>query len=151
MDGHKLMFPGDSTGLVRLVWNRRCTMRAAEKEGVEAGPRQMRDRTPVTRSNETVSEITYQEWKNQKTALTGYDKKTTPKSSEKQGDISIGRSLGAKVKNYDIKLPNKEMIHLTDGTRVTGVQTIAGKGKDRKIDEVDKISGICRKRVKGEA
>lgn len=46
IDGHKLMFPGDPTGLARLVWNCRCTMRTVEKEGIEAEPRQMRVRNP---------------------------------------------------------------------------------------------------------
>lgn len=46
IEGHKLMFPGDPTGLARLVWNCRCTMRTVEKEGIEAEPRQMRVRNP---------------------------------------------------------------------------------------------------------
>ena len=62
VDGHKLMFPGDPTGLARLVWNCRCTMRTVEKEGIEAEPRQMRVRDPVTGRNEVVLEMTYQEW-----------------------------------------------------------------------------------------
>lgn len=55
-------------------------------------------------------------------------------SQNKEPDIVIGRSLGAKAKNYDIKLPNKEIVHLTEGTRVTNVQVIAGKGRNREID-----------------
>lgn len=62
IDGHKLMFPGDPTGLARLVWNCRCTMRTVEKEGIEAEPRQMRVRNPETGLNELISEITYAEW-----------------------------------------------------------------------------------------
>ena len=52
-------------------------------------------------------------------------------------DIIIGRSLGAKAKNYDIELPNREIVHLTEGTRVTNLETIAGKGRNRIIDEID--------------
>ena len=62
IDGHKLMFPGDPTGLARLVWNCRCTMRTVEKEGIEAEPRQMRVRNPKTGKTELVSEMTYAEW-----------------------------------------------------------------------------------------
>lgn len=62
IDGHKLMFPGDPTGLARLVWNCRCTMRTVEKEGIEAEPRQMRVRNPKTGHTELVSEMTYSEW-----------------------------------------------------------------------------------------
>ena len=54
-------------------------------------------------------------------------------------DIQIGRSLGAKAKNYNIELPNKEIVHLTEGTRITNVQVIAGKGRDRQIDIVDSL------------
>lgn len=62
VDGHKLMFPGDPSGIAHLVWNCRCTMRTVEKEGIEAEPRQMRVRNPVTGRNELVSEMTYNEW-----------------------------------------------------------------------------------------
>ena len=51
--------------------------------------------------------------------------------------IEIHRSVGAKAKNYDIELPNRETVHLTEGTRVTNIETIAGKGRDRTIDEID--------------
>lgn len=50
--------------------------------------------------------------------------------------IEVGKSVGAKAKNYDIELPNKEIVHLTEGTRITNIETIAGKGRNRKIDEV---------------
>lgn len=52
-------------------------------------------------------------------------------------DIVIGRSVGAMAKNYDIELPNGEFVHLTEGTRITNIKVIAGKGRDRKIDIVD--------------
>jgi hypothetical protein len=51
-------------------------------------------------------------------------------------DIHVGRSIGAKAKNYEITLPNREKVHLTEGTRVTHVQVIAGKGRNREIDIV---------------
>lgn len=53
------------------------------------------------------------------------------------GIITIGKSLGAKAKNYDIELPNKEIVHLTEGTRITNIEVIAGKGRERKIDEIE--------------
>ena len=54
-------------------------------------------------------------------------------------DFTIGRSLGSKAKNYDIKLPNNEIVHLTEGSRVTNVQVIAGKGRKREIDIVQTL------------
>jgi SPP1 gp7 family putative phage head morphogenesis protein len=62
VDGHKLMFPGDPAGVARLVWNCRCTMKTVEKEGIEAEPRQMRVRDPITGRNVVVNEMTYDEW-----------------------------------------------------------------------------------------
>lgn len=54
-----------------------------------------------------------------------------------EDDIEIGRSLGAKARNYDIRLPDGRITHLTEGTRITKVTTIAGKGRERKIDEIE--------------
>ena len=63
--------------------------------------------------------------------------KTADDDIIKEPDIQIGKSLGSKAQNYDIELPNKEIVHLTEGTKVTDIKTIAGKGRDRKIDEID--------------
>ena len=52
-------------------------------------------------------------------------------------DIVIHKSLGAKSKNYDIELPNREIVNLTEGTRITNIKVIAGKGRNRQIDEID--------------
>jgi hypothetical protein len=56
-------------------------------------------------------------------------------------DIEIGKSLGAQAKNYDIVAPNGETFKLTEGSRITDVKVIAGDGRDRKIDIVDKLVG----------
>jgi hypothetical protein len=52
-------------------------------------------------------------------------------------DIQLGRSLGAKWKNYDIEMPDGDTLNLTEGTKITNVEVIAGKGKNRQIDEID--------------
>ena len=52
-------------------------------------------------------------------------------------DIQVGRSLGAKFKNYDIILPDGDIINLTEGSRITDIEVIAGKGRNRKIDIID--------------
>ena len=59
--------------------------------------------------------------------------------NENHEGILIGKSLGAKAKNYDIELPNKEIVHLTEGSHVSHVEVIAGKGRNRKIDEIDTL------------
>jgi len=51
-------------------------------------------------------------------------------------DIQIGRSVGAKARNYDIMLPDGGTVNLTEGTRITNVEIIAGKGRNRRIDEI---------------
>ena len=56
------MFPGDKAAPGHLVYNCRCTMRTVEKDGIEAEPRQMRVRDPITGRNELASDMTYQEW-----------------------------------------------------------------------------------------
>jgi len=51
--------------------------------------------------------------------------------------ILIGWSLGAQAFNYNIETPDGEVLHLTEGTRITNIQVIAGKGRDRQIDVID--------------
>ena len=52
-------------------------------------------------------------------------------------DIHIFRSLGAMARNYDITLPDGYIVSLTEGSRITDVEVIAGKGRDRQIDIID--------------
>lgn len=65
--------------------------------------------------------------------------KTGNGGTMKADDVIIHKSVGAKSKNYDVELPNKEIVHLTEGTRVTNVEVIAGKGRNRQIDEIDSL------------
>lgn len=60
--GEKLMFPGDNTGSPWNVYNCRCAMRTVEKSGIEAEPRKIRVRDPITGKNVVVSDMTYSEW-----------------------------------------------------------------------------------------
>lgn len=158
--GEKLMFPADTAGSPWNVYNCRCAMRTVEKEGIEAEPRKIRVRDPVTGKNVVVNDMTYSEWlkwKEGQEKEAGIGKsaenskknigmmKTTTASKEKDdktlissgkySTIQIGKSLGAKAKNYDVVLPNNEIVHLTEGTRVTNVTVIGGKGRTRNIDQ----------------
>lgn len=49
-------------------------------------------------------------------------------------DTHIGRSLGAKVKNYEIYF-NGKTYHVLEGTSITNNQIFAGKGQNRAIDD----------------
>lgn len=50
----------------------------------------------------------------------------------------IGRSVGAKSKNHDIQYGDK-IVHLVEDTYLRDKEIIAGKGRKRKIDEIDRL------------
>lgn len=52
-------------------------------------------------------------------------------------DIQIHRSVGAKAKNYKILSPEGDILNLSEGSRITKVNVIAGDGRNRAIDMVD--------------
>ena len=82
------------------------------------------------------------EWKN---SLTSGDESGILQSSkvpvrrvgQYEADVQIPFGVGAKAKDILIELPDKTHVRLTPGTRITNVETIAGKGRNRKIDEID--------------
>lgn len=57
----------------------------------------------------------------------------------KEPDIYIGRSVGAKAKNYRVTLPDGTYTELTENTLITNIQVIAGKGRKREIDAIDRL------------
>lgn len=133
VDGYELEYPGDPSAPGYLVYNCRCTVVSVDKFHDPNAPRASK-----------LGDLSYENWK------AGKEVKTTNKwgtysgnaqnsvdYSLENGIINIGRSLGAKAKNYDVKLPNREIVHLTEGTSVTNVNVIAGKGRNRKIDIVN--------------
>lgn len=97
-------------------------------------------RDPKTGKTYTVpGNMTYKQWAAKQKELAKSVKpleKSTKSGIMSLPDIEIGKSIGAKAKNYDIRLPNNEIVHLSEGTRITNVQVIAGKGRNRKIDMV---------------
>ena len=97
-------------------------------------------RDPKTGKTYTVpGSMTYKQWASKQEGLAKSVKpleKSTESGIMSLPDIEIGKSVGAKAKNYDIRLPNNEIVHLSEGTRITNVQVIAGKGRNRKIDMV---------------
>ena len=59
-------------------------------------------------------------------------------NSEKSGIIEdnriiIGKSIGASGKNYPVKLPSGNHAKLVEGTEITGIKAIAGKGTNTPI------------------
>lgn len=70
-------------------------------------------------------------------------------------DEPIPRSLSAKAKNYDIRMPNGDIAHLVEGTHITNKQIFAGAGTKTPIREVDSLveeyGGSAEKWVKVKA
>nr|DAM92281.1 MAG TPA: minor capsid protein [Caudoviricetes sp.] len=132
--GASIRYPGDPQAPGYLIYNCRCTMVSAVK-GI--------DQSDAPRASK-LGNMSYEDWKagkevNSKNKWGTYsgNAQNSVDYSLENGIINIGRSLGAKAKNYDVKLPNREIVHLTEGTSVTHVNIIAGKGRKRKIDIVN--------------
>lgn len=66
-----------------------------------------------------------------------YGVKRQPRALTAKRSIQIGRSLGAAAFRDTVILPDGSETKVTEGSRITGIVTIAGKGCKRKIDEVD--------------
>lgn len=133
VDGYELEYPGDPSAPGYLVYNCRCTVVSVDKFHDPNAPRASK-----------LGNLSYEDWKagkevnaaNKWGTYSGNAQNSVDYSLE-NGIINIGRSLGAKAKNYDVKLPSREIVHLTEGTSVTHVNIIAGKGRNRKIDIVN--------------
>jgi hypothetical protein len=54
-------------------------------------------------------------------------------------DEIVPRSVGAKYRNYDIRMPNGETAHLAEGTHITNKQVFAGAGTKTPIRDVDRL------------
>lgn len=73
-----------------------------------------------------------------RTQVVGYNRNIAGKvQAISEAPFVISKSLGAKARNYDVRLPDGSRVHLTEGKSITGISVIAGKGRSRKIDELD--------------
>lgn len=95
--GARMMYPGDPSGPPQEVYNCRCTMRTVEKPGIEAEPRQMRVRDPVTGENVLVKGMTYPEWMRWKADLQQQAGAGIIKAKLEAGEITTRLS----VQQYD--------------------------------------------------
>lgn len=69
-------------------------------------------------------------WGSGKLPLAGFEPETLPETN-----IQIGRSLGAKALNYDIKDPHTGRIfRFLEGTTIRNVEVFAGKGVRNKLN-----------------
>ena len=53
--------------------------------------------------------------------------------------IQIGRSLGAAAFRDTVRLPNGSYTKITEGSKITGIKIIAGKGSSDKINDIEKL------------
>lgn len=68
-----------------------------------------------------------------------YGVKEQPRALRTEKPITIGRSVGAAAFRDEVLLPDGSKTRISEGTRITGIVTIAGKGTNRRIDVVDKL------------
>ena len=54
-------------------------------------------------------------------------------------DEPIPRSLSAKAKNYDIRMPDGSTVHIAEGTHIVNKQVFAGAGTKTPIRDVDRL------------
>lgn len=102
--GSRLLYPGDRDHGAEPadLYNCRCGMQLVEEDGIEAEPRMMRVRNPVTGRNELISEMTYQEWYDWKRSQdpAAFDtalKKTTNAVADRKQHEKYRSLLGNKV------------------------------------------------------
>lgn len=120
--GEELMFPGDKNGSPWNVYNCRCAMRTVEKPGIQAEPRQIRVRDPITGKNVVVSDMTYSEWLEwkenlEKSAKNGIIRQPmnlqlfAEQDLKKQTTKSLKRGIDSLTKNIEehkVKIKNPE-------------------------------------------
>lgn len=78
-------------------------------------------------------DMTYKEW----------ERKFLPKAltTLPQHDIIIGRSVGAKARNYEVMdLDTGEMFHFAEGTKIQDVEVFAGKGVKSPFRKAEKYA-----------
>lgn len=106
------MFPGDKSinAPGHEIYNCRCTMRTVEKDGIEAEPRQMRVRNPVTGKNELVNEMTYSEWENWKKSIANSGNDDTINLYRKVGNTGAFSVLPERMSRKHIRSLAKEYV-----------------------------------------
>ncbi len=126
-----LMYPGDPSGGAAEVVNCRCALLQRAKWNVgEEELNTLKKRAEYFGLDKTKN---FEEYKGK--YLKAVEK--LGENSKIESDIEIHKSVGAKFNNYAVRLPDGSEVPFTEGTRITNIKTIAGKGRERQIDMVD--------------
>ncbi len=102
----------------------------AEKTGAGGKPQEFDERTGEYTSLPSAGRL-----------VDGYERRFGKKVSGgiDLSDEAIPRSLSAKAKNYDIRMPDGGIAHLQEGTHITNKQVFAGAGTKTPIRDVDRL------------
>ncbi len=126
-----LMYPGDPSGGAAEVVNCRCALLQRAKWNLgEEELNTLKKRAEYFGLDKTKN---FEEYKGK--YLKAVEK--LGENSKIESDIEIHKSVGAKFNNYAVRLPDGSEVPFTEGTRITNIKTIAGKGRERQIDMVD--------------
>ena len=119
---------------------RSTTVAVIDDEALEGMTRRARD--PDTGEvYEVPADMTYRQWMAaRKLKKTGFSGLTTGANhgilQSSETTIQLIRGVGAKGVQYRVRLPNGEWTRTVEGSRITRVKTIAGRGRERQIDEL---------------
>ncbi len=126
-----LMYPGDPSGGAAEVVNCRCALLQRVKWNLgKEELNTLKKRAEYFGLDKTKN---FEEYKGK--YLKAVEK--LGENSKIESDIEIHKSVGAKFNNYAVRLPDGSEVPFTEGTRITNIKTIAGKGRERQIDMVD--------------
>ena len=122
VDGYEIMFPGDTSAPGYLVYNCRCTLIAAV-DGVDTSSAQRRARNPATEETETVSNLTYAEWKNSK------------RKQQNAVELEAVSKYNNIIQSYVSVDAEKVYLAAKSGERNKGVYTDAIKKRQRNLEK----------------
>ena len=111
---------------------------ALRREEYAANPEKYREQKRIAYQAKTEREQTKAIVKNRSRLITApVDTRVWADGTEPP--LSIGQSVGAAFEDIPVKLPDGTETRLTPGGKIEKIRTIAGYGRDRGIDDIDRL------------